>query len=179
MSMNILSIQNLAKMGREAPLFAGVTFGMDAGDKAAVIGRNGTGKSTLLAVIAGALTADDGTVVLNKGAGVSYLAQNPAFNASDTIREHIFASVATSPKLRTIREYEEACDALAVLCDDDVIAPFKRRILTFLQRHGVKIRVVDDTFIRIVPAFVMNVRFSFYLVVRFHIFYCDVHYIPP
>ncbi|MBQ7158011.1 MAG: ABC-F family ATP-binding cassette domain-containing protein [Treponema sp.] len=109
--MNILSINNLAKIGREAPLFTDVTFGMDAGDKAAVIGRNGTGKSTLLATIAGALTPDEGTVVLNKSAGVSYLSQNPAFNPENTIREHIFAS--HSPKLEKIREYEEICDQMA------------------------------------------------------------------
>ena len=109
--MNILSINNLAKIGREAPLFTDVTFGMDAGTKAAVIGRNGTGKSTLLATIAGVLTPDEGTVVLNKSAGVSYLPQNPAFDPAHTIREHIFAS--RSPKLKKIREYEEICDLMA------------------------------------------------------------------
>ena len=109
--MNILSINNLSKIGREAPLFTGVTFGMNAGEKAAVIGRNGTGKSTLLATIAGALTPDDGTVVMNKSAGVSYLSQNPAYNGKDTIREHIFAS--RSPKLEKIREYEEICAQMA------------------------------------------------------------------
>ena len=79
--MNILSINNISRMGREAPLFSGVTFGMDEGDKAAIIGRNGTGKSTLLSVIAGALNPDDGQVVINKSAGVSYLPQNPASNS--------------------------------------------------------------------------------------------------
>lgn len=47
-------ISNFSKMGRAAPLFADVTFGTDAGDKAAVIGRNGTGKSSQLAVLADA-----------------------------------------------------------------------------------------------------------------------------
>ena len=105
--MNILSVNNISKMGREVPLFSEVTFGLDAGDKAAVIGRNGCGKSTLLSIIAGALTADDGSVILNKSAGVSYLPQNPVFNPSDTIRDHIFSS--KSPKLETIRAYEEVC----------------------------------------------------------------------
>lgn len=112
--MNILSINNLAKIGREEPLFTGVTFGMNSGEKAAVIGRNGTGKSTLLAVIADALTPDEGTVVINKSAGVSYLPQNPVFNADDTIREHIF-SAHDSTKLRTIREYEEVCEEMATV----------------------------------------------------------------
>lgn len=108
--MNLLSINNLAKIGREKPLFTGVTFGLDEGDKAALIGRNGTGKSTLLNTIAGVLQPDDGTVVINKESGVSFLPQNPLFNPEDTIREHIFHS--DSPKLQIIKEYEAALEAL-------------------------------------------------------------------
>ena len=110
--MNLLSVNNLAKIGREKPLFTGITFGLDEGDKAAIIGRNGTGKSTLLSIIAGALEADEGSVVTNKSAGVSYLPQNPVFNADDTIKEHIFKS--NSPKLNIIKEYEELCDNLSL-----------------------------------------------------------------
>ena len=108
--MNLLSVNNLAKIGREKPLFTGVTFGLNEGDKAALIGRNGTGKSTLLNTIAGLLSPDEGTVVLNKEAGVSFLAQNPLYNKDDTIKSHIFKF--QSPKLKTICEYEEACDEL-------------------------------------------------------------------
>ena len=108
--MNILSINNLAKIGREKPLFTGVSFGIQEGEKAALIGRNGTGKSTLLATIAGVLQPDEGTVVINKEAGVSYLPQTPVFNPDDTIREHIFRS--KSPKLEVIREYEEICEEM-------------------------------------------------------------------
>lgn len=110
--MNILSINNISRMGREAPLFSNVTFGMDEGDKAAIIGRNGTGKSTLLNVIAGKLNSDDGTVVINKSCGVSFLPQNPEFNGEDTIKAHIFKS--ESPKLKIINEYEELCEKMAV-----------------------------------------------------------------
>ena len=110
--MNLLSVNNLAKIGREKPLFTLITFGLDEGDKAAIIGRNGTGKSTLLSIIAGALEADEGSVVTNKSAGVSYLPQNPVFSADDTIKEHIFKS--NSPKLNIIKEYEELCDNLSL-----------------------------------------------------------------
>ncbi|WP_022932055.1 ribosomal protection-like ABC-F family protein [Treponema bryantii] len=109
--MNILSINNLSKIGREKPLFTGVTFGIQEGEKAALIGRNGTGKSTLLATIAGVLQPDEGTVVINREAGVSYLPQTPSFNENDTIREHIFKN--DSPKLAVIREYEEICEEMA------------------------------------------------------------------
>ncbi len=110
-AMNLLSINNLAKIGREEPLFTGVSFGLDEGHKAALIGRNGTGKSTLLNTIAGVLQPDEGTVVINNEAGVSYLPQNPPFNPEDSIRDHIFAS--HSPKLEIIRKYEELCDMMA------------------------------------------------------------------
>ena len=101
--MNLLSISNVSKMGREKSLFSEVTFGLDSGNKAAIIGKNGSGKSTLLNIIAGVLQPDDGSVVINKSSGISYLSQNPQFNPSDTIREHIFKS--ESPKLRLIFEY--------------------------------------------------------------------------
>lgn len=109
--MNILSINNLSKNGREAPLFTNVTFGMNNGDKAAIIGRNGTGKSTLLSTIAGILAPDEGTVTINKSAGVSYLGQNPEYNKENTIYQHIYKS--KSPKLEKIREYEELCTAMS------------------------------------------------------------------
>ncbi|MBR4320948.1 ABC-F family ATP-binding cassette domain-containing protein [Treponema sp.] len=109
--MNILSISGLSKMGREAPLFKDVTFGLNEGDKAAIIGRNGTGKSTLLNVIAGLLPADEGQITINKLSGVSYLPQNPEFDGENTIREHIFKS--ESPKLKLINEYEDLCEKMA------------------------------------------------------------------
>jgi len=109
--MNLLSINNLSKIGREKALFTQVTFGLQEGEKAALIGRNGSGKSTLLNTIAGLLQPDEGSIVINKEAGVSFLPQNPIFNEEDTIREHIFKS--NSPKLKIIKEYNAVCEALA------------------------------------------------------------------
>lgn len=105
--MNLLSINGLAKLSRENYLFTDVTFGLNEGDKAALIGRNGTGKSTLLNTIAGVLEPDRGTVVINKEAGVSFLPQNPVYDKEDTIRDHVFKS--DSPKLKIIRDYEDIC----------------------------------------------------------------------
>ena len=108
--MNLLSIKELSKIGREAPLFKDVTLGLDEGQKAALIGKNGAGKSTLLNCVAGVLAPDGGTVVFNKEAGFSYLAQTPVFDGEDTIRAHIFKS--DSPKLKIINEYQELCLSL-------------------------------------------------------------------
>ncbi|OJF77392.1 MAG: ABC transporter [Treponema sp. CETP13] len=114
--MNYLSVKNLTKMGREAPLFENITFGLDDGDKVALIGQNGTGKSTLLNCIAGTLAPDNGNVVLNKsevenGKLFSFLPQTPEYVPTNTIKEHIFSS--DSPKLDIIRDYEEACTLVA------------------------------------------------------------------
>lgn len=105
--MNILSVNGLSKIGREEALFTDVTFGLNEGEKAAIIGKNGTGKSTLLSVIAGILQSDEGNVVLNKESGISFLSQNPLFEKEDTIEQHIFKS--KSPKLQKIKMYEEFC----------------------------------------------------------------------
>ncbi len=115
--MNLLSISGLSKIGREKPLFSDVSFGLNEGDKAALIGRNGTGKSTLLNTIAGVLEPDEGSIVVNSEAGISFLAQNPIYNKEDSIRDHIFKS--SSAKLKIIREYEDVCSKMEKLSGSD------------------------------------------------------------
>ena len=123
--MNLLSVKDLTKIGREKPLFKNVTFGLDEGHKAALIGRNGTGKSTMLNCIAGILAPDEGSVVFNKESGFSFLPQNPDFIPEHTIYQHIFEDskktqeagssgiTASSSKLEIIREYEKLCAQIA------------------------------------------------------------------
>lgn len=122
--MTLLSIKNLSKIGREKPLFTDVTFGIQEGEKAALIGRNGCGKSTLLNTIAGVLQPDEGSVVFNKECGVSFLPQNPLFNPEDSILEHIFKS--KSPKLNIIRQYQQSCSELASKQENATPADHKR-----------------------------------------------------
>ncbi|OQB04838.1 MAG: ABC transporter ATP-binding protein uup [Spirochaetes bacterium ADurb.Bin215] len=109
--MNLLSASRLTRHGRTAPLFSDISFGLDEGDKIALIGRNGCGKSTLLSCIAGALPVDGGTVTVNKNAGISWLPQTPVFSSEDTIQKHIFKSGGES--LRIINDYEQACHEIA------------------------------------------------------------------
>lgn len=109
--MTLLSVNNLAKIGREKPLFTNVTFGLQEGEKAALIGKNGSGKSTLLSTIAGVYVPDEGEIVFNREASVSFLPQNPKYNEEDTIKEHIFKS--KSPKLSIIQEYSSLCYELS------------------------------------------------------------------
>lgn len=133
--MNLLSINNLSKIGREKPLFTGVTFGLQEGEKAALIGRNGTGKSTLLNTIAGVLQPDEGTVVFNKDAGVSFLPQNPLYNAEDSIKTHIFKS--ESPKLKIIRDYFEICEKLAENPESSGVQKDYQQIMTKMEQQDL------------------------------------------
>lgn len=116
--MNILSVKDLEKIGRDALLFTGVTFGLNEGDKAALIGRNGCGKSTLLNCIAGTLTAEKGSVVTANNCGISFLPQNPPYTPQDTIRSHIFKS--SSSKLSLIQKYNEICEKMSSVKDGTI-----------------------------------------------------------
>lgn len=116
--MNILSVKDLEKIGRDALLFTGVTFGLNEGDKAALIGRNGCGKSTLLKCIAGTLPAEKGSVVTANNCGISFLPQNPPYTPQDTIRSHIFKS--SSSKLSLIQKYNEICEKMTSVKDGTI-----------------------------------------------------------
>ena len=147
--MNLLSIKDLTKIGREKPLFTDVTLGLDEGQKAALIGKNGAGKSTLFNCVAGVLAPDKGSVVFNKEAGFSYLAQTPAFDGDDTIRAHVFKS--DSPKLKIINEYQSLCvnlgnlsqaqaeryDALEKKMNDGDLWNYEAQISSILSTLGI------------------------------------------
>ena len=81
--MNYLSVEELSKSFDEKKLFENITFGLDQGQKAALVGVNGTGKSTLMKVIAGMEAPDKGIVSFRKGLTVSMLTQHPEFNPEE------------------------------------------------------------------------------------------------
>jgi len=105
--MNLVSIDKLSKTMGDKTLFEDISFGLDLGQKTALIGVNGCGKSTLLKIIAGREKADSGTLALNKECRINYLAQLPEYNPEDTIIEHIMSG--DSVLVRLIRRYEELC----------------------------------------------------------------------
>lgn len=104
--MNYLSVEGLTKSYDEKQLFEGITFGLEQGQKAALVGVNGCGKSTLLKVVAGVDPPDAGKVSFRKGLTVSMLHQHPLFNEEDTILEAVFSD--DKEELNVIREYELA-----------------------------------------------------------------------
>lgn len=90
----ILSCRNLAKAFGSDVVIENATFQINEGDKVAIVGNNGTGKSTLLKMITGELTPDDGTVVFAKDTTVGYLAQYQSTSDEGTIYEIVRSSCA-------------------------------------------------------------------------------------
>ncbi len=85
--MNYLSIENLSKSYGDRLLFADIAFGVDEGEKIGIVARNGTGKSTLLRILAGEESPDDGRVVYRRDLRVGYLPQEPVFAPGITVGE--------------------------------------------------------------------------------------------
>lgn len=87
--MNILNIEHIHKIYGEKVIFDDVSCGIHQGDKIGVIGVNGTGKTTLLKIIAGLNEPDEGEVICGNGIRVSYLPQNPEFPEDLTILQYV------------------------------------------------------------------------------------------
>jgi ATP-binding cassette subfamily F protein uup len=103
---NILSVENLTHSWGDIQLFNDLTFGLEEGDKAALIARNGTGKTTMLNILAGIYPPDQGNVTWRSGIVMSYLPQDPGFDSNQTVLETLFQSDNATAQL--VRKYEQA-----------------------------------------------------------------------
>ena len=104
--MNYLSVENLTHHWGDIRLFDNLTFGISEGQKVGLIARNGTGKTTLLNILAKVLPNESGTVTYRKGITVGYLPQIPEVTPENTVIEEIFAS--DNPQVLAIKAYEKA-----------------------------------------------------------------------
>ncbi len=87
--MNILSLENITHSYTERKLFDNASFYLHEGEKVGIIGINGTGKSTLLKIMAGLEVPDSGNVIKASNLMIHYLPQNPQFNEDDTVIESV------------------------------------------------------------------------------------------
>jgi ATP-binding cassette subfamily F protein uup len=104
--MNYLSAENISKNYNERWLFRGINFGILKGDKVALVGQNGTGKTTLMNILAGIIPADEGTVSIRKGISVGYLFQSPSFDENLSVMDTLFTG--ESPANQAIKLYEKS-----------------------------------------------------------------------
>ena len=104
--MNLLSVDRLSKAYGDKILFEQISFGLHKGDKSALIADNGTGKSTLLKILAGKDFADAGSFVFRDGLRVAYLEQHPLFETGITVGELVKTHETGVRKI--ITDYEDA-----------------------------------------------------------------------
>lgn len=107
--MNYLSVESVSKSYGSKVLFDKISFGLNQGQRMALIAKNGAGKSTLLKIITGKEIADGGTVTFRKDIIVTYLDQNPQFDGNSTVIEAIYNT--DNPMLNAVRDYEAALTA--------------------------------------------------------------------
>ena len=119
--MILLTAQNISKTYMERKVLDNVSFYLNEGDKVGIIGINGTGKSTLLRILAGAEEADSGEVIRTNGIRISYLPQIPEFGSSGSVLSQVLSHLPAD--LKEAKEYE-AKSVLAKLgisdCERDI-----------------------------------------------------------
>ncbi|MFZ7132498.1 MAG: ABC-F family ATP-binding cassette domain-containing protein [Eubacteriales bacterium] len=104
--MKLISVDNIQKSYTDKMLLQNVTLHINEGDKIGLIGINGVGKSTLLKIIAGSETYDDGIIQKKSNLHMEYLPQNPDFDDEATVLQQVFKG--NSLMLQTIAQYEAA-----------------------------------------------------------------------
>ena len=142
--MHYLTAESLSKSHGVKPLFEGLTFHVEEGDKIALVARNGFGKSSLLRILAGRDTADTGRIWIHKDVTPVFLEQEPAFMERSTVLENVFHH--EHPVLDAIRDYEAADEmgdpevlAKAIERMDELGAwDFDAKVRQILGRLGVR-----------------------------------------
>jgi ATP-binding cassette subfamily F protein uup len=104
--MNYLSVENLTKSFGDRLLFADLTFGIDQGQKVAIVAKNGSGKTTLLRCLMDLEQIDSGRVVYRNDIRVAFMEQTENMDESQTILESIFDH--DLPELKALKKYNEA-----------------------------------------------------------------------
>ena len=127
--MNVLTAENLTKSYGEKVLFADISFGIEAGEKIGIIGVNGTGKSTLLKILAGVEWPEQGKVTTGNSVRLESLPQSPEFEETATVLQQVFKG--NSPVMQLLREYEMALEKL----NDDPEQPRLQQTLIALGQR--------------------------------------------
>lgn len=127
--MSIVSVENITKSYGDKILFNDISFTISEKQRIGLIGVNGTGKSTLLKIIAGMESAEKGRVIHANKFHIEYLPQYPIFDNELTVLDQIY--YGDSPVIKAMRDYEQAVGALV----DDPENPNKQKRLAELQQQ--------------------------------------------
>jgi ATP-binding cassette subfamily F protein uup len=143
--MNVLSVERVAKSYGPRQLFKDISFGLEKGQKTAIVARNGTGKSTLLKCIAGLEKPDEGIITFNKGIRTGYLDQNVQMTATHSLVDEMLDK--NDPITNAIRAYEhavargtggEAMQKALDAMEEYQAWDHEARVVTLLHRFGLR-----------------------------------------
>lgn len=126
--MNLLTLENISKSYSEKKLIENISLGINDGEKIGLIGVNGTGKSTLLKIIAGVEEYDSGNIIKTNGIRVEYLPQNPEYNEDDTVLDQVFNG--TSEELKLISQYQKVLEEVNSNYSDEL----NRKLLSLQEK---------------------------------------------
>ncbi|MCR5599845.1 MAG: ABC-F family ATP-binding cassette domain-containing protein [Ruminococcus sp.] len=119
--MILLTAQNISKTYMERKVLNDVSFFLNEGDKVGIVGINGTGKSTLLRILAGAEESDSGEVIRTNGIRVSYLPQIPEFGESGSVLSQVLAHLPDDLKHSKEYEAKSVLDKMGITdCERDI-----------------------------------------------------------
>lgn len=141
----LLTIENLSKSFGDKLLFDDISFGINAGQKTALIARNGYGKSTLLNIITGKELPDSGTVTFRNDVKLAYLPQNPEFHKHQTVRSFVEAS--ERPETVEIWDFEQKVNEVLSRLDVDRLMDRDMESLSGGEQKKVALSriLIDDT----------------------------------
>ncbi len=148
--MNLLTLEHVSKSFTDRMLFDDISLGINEGDRIGVIGINGTGKSTLLKIIAGELEADTGTITRGKTVKIAYLPQTPVFDDTKTILENVVFGKQAEEEYRNLTGEARAMLTKLGIPDCDRPATFlsggqkKRAALVRTLLTPAQILVLDE-----------------------------------
>jgi len=132
--LNYLTIEKLTKSFGEKLLFEDITFGIERGQKTALIAKNGTGKSSLLNIISGLDSPDSGKVTLRNGITISYLPQLETITENYSVMDVIFDS--NSPIIKVVKEYEAALTLVKRNETSENLARFEHALSEMERLHA-------------------------------------------
>ncbi|MDO3680093.1 ABC-F family ATP-binding cassette domain-containing protein [Paenibacillus ehimensis] len=115
--MNIITVEDIDKSYGEKVLFDGIHFQINEKERIGLVGVNGTGKSTLLKIMAGLESTERGKLIHANDFHVEYLPQNPSFDPDSTVLEQVF--YGDTPMMQALREYEWALAELQLAPEDE------------------------------------------------------------
>ena len=148
--MNILNIEHISKVFGEKVVLNDVSYGIHQGDKIGIIGINGTGKSTILKIIAGLEEPDEGQVITQNGLRITYLPQMPEFPQGSTILDYV-AEGKWQKDWSTESEARNVLNKLGITDHEEKIDHLsggqkKRVALARTLCHKKPLLVLDDPF---------------------------------